>query len=61
MWIDIIEYIFSATKNGKNVLYMEADTLLFKNCDEILKSYRNKNNKITKKSRTHLKNNRLMF
>jgi hypothetical protein len=35
MWVDIIEYIFDMTKNGKNVLYMEADTILFKNCDEI--------------------------
>jgi hypothetical protein len=37
MWVDIIEYIFIATKNGKNVLYMEADTILFKNCNEIFK------------------------
>lgn len=37
MWVDIIEYIFDITKNGKNVLYMEADTILFKNCDEIFK------------------------
>lgn len=35
MWVDIIEHIFDITKNGKNVLYMEADTILFKNCDEI--------------------------
>lgn len=35
MWVDIIEYIFDITQNGKNVLYMEADTILFKNCDEI--------------------------
>ena len=35
MWVDIIQYIFNMTKNGKNVLYMEADTILFKNCDKI--------------------------
>lgn len=37
MWVDIIEQIFDITQNGQNVLYMEADTILFKNCDEIFK------------------------
>ncbi len=35
MWVDIINKIRSLTNSGYNVLYMEADTILFKNCDEI--------------------------
>tara|TARA_B100001093_G_scaffold426682_1_gene420752 strand:- start:9134 stop:9958 length:825 start_codon:yes stop_codon:yes gene_type:complete len=34
MWVDIIKKIQLLTQTG-NVLYMEADTILFKNCDEI--------------------------
>mgnify|MGYP001284061791 CR=1 FL=1 len=35
MWFDIIKKIKSLTNDGYNVLYMEADTILFKKCDEI--------------------------
>ena len=35
MWYDILTFIMELTKKGKNILYMEADTILFKNCDEI--------------------------
>ena len=35
MWYDILTYIMELTKKGKNILYMEADTILFKNCNEI--------------------------
>ena len=35
MWFDIIKKIKSLTNKGNNVLYMEADTILFKNCNEI--------------------------
>jgi len=35
MWYDILTIIIDLTKQGKNILYMEADTIIFKNCDEI--------------------------
>ena len=35
MWHDILTNIMELTKKGKNILYMEADTILFKNCNEI--------------------------
>ena len=35
MWYDILTEIINETRNKNNVLYMEADTLLFNNCNEI--------------------------
>ena len=35
MWYNIIKEIINLINNNNNVLYMEADTILFKNCDEI--------------------------
>lgn len=35
MWYDILTKIISLTKQNKNVLYMEADTILFNDCNEI--------------------------
>jgi len=40
MWFDILTIIISLTKENKNILYMEADTIIFRNCDEIF-SYKN--------------------
>ncbi len=35
MWFDILGEIITLTKDNNNVLYMEADTLLFNDCSEI--------------------------
>ena len=35
MWFDILSEIITLTSNNNNVLYMEADTLLFNDCSEI--------------------------
>tara|TARA_B100001094_G_C18149381_1_gene782730 strand:+ start:6 stop:842 length:837 start_codon:yes stop_codon:yes gene_type:complete len=35
MWVDILNEIINLTSNNNNVIYMEADTILFKNLDEI--------------------------
>ena len=35
MWYDILTTILELNNKGKNILYMEADTILFQNCDEI--------------------------
>tara|TARA_B100001250_G_C19793240_1_gene787522 strand:+ start:695 stop:1525 length:831 start_codon:yes stop_codon:yes gene_type:complete len=35
MWYDILSYIMILTNKGNNVLYMEADTIIFKNFNEI--------------------------
>ena len=35
MWYDVLTTIIDLTNKKKNILYMEADTILFKNCNEI--------------------------
>lgn len=35
MWVDVLSEIMEMCKNNINVLYMEADTLLFRECNEI--------------------------
>ena len=39
MWIDILNLIIKLTIDGHNVLYMEGDTVLFQNCNDIFEIF----------------------